>query len=372
MKDLESFFMASRQLPVRGEHPFGKSHRHVFNGRETKGERDANPKKTLGLFDPGIENNEGGPSANLGDLIIQRVVERELGRLFKGADLLRISTHVPLASAHVRRLRTCRQLFVGGTNLLSSKMRDYKQWQISWRDAWNIRRAILFGVGWWQYQETPDWYTRFVLRGALSSRALHSVRDEYTRQKLSAIGIHNVVNTGCPTMWPLADRNSGSMPSTKSEVALVMLTDYSPNPESDSRLLKLVTTSYKKVFFWPQGRKDIQYVSTLNTPMEILPHSLAALDKFLAAGIQFDYIGTRLHGGIQCLLGGHRGLVLEVDNRAREIARDSGLPTAERGDFEFIKRWIAGPTVTPIKLNTAGIELWRNQFRDSAGVAKIA
>lgn len=364
--------MASRQSAVHGEHSFEKSHRHVFNGRETKSERGANPKRTLGLFDPGIENNDGGLSSNLGDLIIQRVVERELGRLFNGADLLRISTHVPLESAHLRRLRTCRQMFVGGTNLLSSKMRDYKQWQIGWKDAWRIRRAILFGVGWWQYQEAPDWYTRFVLRGALSSRALHSVRDEYTRGKLAAIGIHNVVNTGCPTMWPLADMDTRRVPSTRSEVALVMLTDYAPNPELDSRLLELVTTAYKKVFFWPQGRKDIQYVSTLNTPMEMLPHSLAALDKFLAAGIQFDYIGTRLHGGIQCLLSGSRALVLEVDNRAREISRDTGLPTAARGDFGFLKRWIAGPTVTAIKLNTAGIELWRNQFRDLADVTKIA
>lgn len=364
--------MASRPSPVRGEYSIERSHRHDSNGMEPNGTPGPHANWTLGLFDPGIENNEGVASANLGDLIIQHAVERELGRLFKGADLLRISTHVPLASAHLGRLRTCRQLFVGGTNLLSSKMRDYKQWQIGWKDAWSISRAILFGVGWWQYQEAPDWYTRFVLRGALSSRALHSVRDEYTRKKLAAIGIRNVVNTGCPTMWPLADMGTGCLPSSKSEVALVMLTDYAPNPELDSRLLELVTTAYKKVFFWPQGRKDIQYVSTLNTPMEMLPHSLAALDKFLAAGIQFDYIGTRLHGGIQCLLSGSRTLVLEVDNRAREIARDTGLPTAARGDFGFIKRWIAGPTVTAIKLNTVGIAFWRNQFRDSADVAKIA
>jgi Polysaccharide pyruvyl transferase len=351
----------------RAAHWVEKLKHRFFTGTQRPwNPRSETPVPQLGLFDPGIEDNEGVPSSNLGDLIIQSAVDRELRRLFEQAYWLRISTHVPMQPEHLRGLRNCQHLFVGGTNLLTSKMRSYKQWKITWRDAWRIRRAILLGVGWWQYQEEPDWHTRFALRGALSSRTLHSVRDEYTRKKLASIGIINVVNTGCPTMWPLAGFDSDRVPAGKSDTALVMLTDYMTNPELDSRLLTLVTASYKRVYLWPQGRKDLEYVATLNIPVTTLRHSLAALNEFLQSGIRFDYIGTRLHGGVHCLLAGNRTLILELDNRAREIARDTGLPTAARDDFDFIRRWITGPTGLRIKMNTVAIEQWRSQFRDSA------
>jgi len=58
-----------------------------------------------------------------------------------------------------------------------------------------------------------------------------------------------------------------------------------------------------------------------------------------------------------------RPLVLEVDNRAKEIARDTGFPTAPRGDFAAISRWIAGSSPLHIRINSAAIGQWREQFR---------
>ncbi|MEJ0000264.1 MAG: polysaccharide pyruvyl transferase family protein [Verrucomicrobiota bacterium] len=82
------------------------------------------------------------------------------------------------------------------------------------------------GVGWWQYQDPPDWRSWFLWMAALSWRHLHSVRDEYTRSKLAAMGLRNVINTGCPTMWPFLDFDQSTIPVTKAENALLMLTDY--------------------------------------------------------------------------------------------------------------------------------------------------
>ncbi|PSB20319.1 hypothetical protein C7B65_07685 [Phormidesmis priestleyi ULC007] len=82
-----------------------------------------------------------------------------------------------------------------------------------------------------------------------------------------------------------------------------------------------------------------------------------------ASRVSFDYIGIWLHGGVKCLLNRHRSLVIVVDNRAAEIAKDTNLPTVARDDFEQITHWIETPTPTQITLNLDAIEQWRSQFR---------
>lgn len=316
----------------------------------------------IGLFDPGIEDNLGTKSSNLGDLIIQAAIDRELKLAFDDTEIFRISTQSPIPPAYFPQMHECRHLIVGGTNLLTSFMRDYKQWQITWSDAWRIRRAVLLGIGWWQYQKRPDWHTWFTLLGALSWRGIHSVRDEYSCEKLRALGFQNVLNTGCPTMWPFLEFDQESIPRTKSDNVLLMLTDYYRNYELDTKVVNLMLANYQNVYFWPQGRKDLEYLDELNLPVRRLEHTLDSLDDFLCSGIAVDYIGTRLHGGIRCLLAGKRALVLEVDNRAAEVGRDTGLPTAKREDFDAISRWIQGPGSLDIRMNRAAIEKWRAQF----------
>ena len=318
----------------------------------------------IGLFDPGIEDNSGTYSTNLGDLIIQEAVDRELNRVFGGAEIFRVTTQAPVPPEYFPRLRECRHLLVGGTNLLSSFMREYKQWQITWQDAWRIRRAILLGIGWWQYQDRPDKLTWFTLLGALSWQGVHSVRDEYTLKKLQSLGFRNVLNTGCPTMWPFLEFDQASIPNRKADNALVMLTDYNRNHELDTRLVKLLQAYYQNVYFWPQGRSDLEYMNELNLPVHRLEHTIGSLKDFLGSGISVDYIGTRLHGGVHCILSGKRALVLEVDNRATEVSRDTGLPTAKRGDFDAMQRWITTPGGPDIRMPRAEIEKWRAQFRD--------
>lgn len=339
------------------------------------------------LFDPGMENHDGSPSANLGDLIIQEAVERELLSIFQNFEMTRIATHSYPTWKHIELARKSDFIFVGGSNLLD-EMKDSRQWKISLKQKLRLERAILLGVGWQKYQNDPDLYTKFALKAVLSNKVLHSVRDNYTKSKLQKAGINNVINTGCPTMWPFVDFDCSVIPRERSENALLMLTDYSKNPEADRKLIELALSNYNKVFVWSQGRGDTQYVINLmsdqkfpivvmvqgaldqifqpssyaDSPLILLEHSIAVFKKFLNSSMRFDYLGTRLHGGIKCLLSERRSLILEIDNRAKEIARETNLPTASREDFNYILQWISGDYSTDIKIDPEPIKIWKSQF----------
>jgi hypothetical protein len=57
-----------------------------------------------------------------------------------------------------------------------------------------------------------------------------------------------------------------------------------------------------------------------------------------------------------------RSLILEVDNRAKEIAIDTGITTAQRNNFDYIKQWIEKPLITKINLDVKLINKWKSQF----------
>ncbi|MBD2297306.1 polysaccharide pyruvyl transferase family protein [Nostoc sp. FACHB-190] len=318
------------------------------------------------LFDPGLENNQGVPSANLGDLIIQEAVSRELHSLFPNGEFINIATHEFPTVAHILAATSCPLIFVGGTNLLGSRMDYYKQWKVSLLQKIILRKAILLGVGWERYQVRPNLYTRTSLRAVLSNQLIHSVRDKYTKEKLESAGINNVINTACPTMWPFIDMDFQNIPTKKAENVLLMLTDYSQCPELDQKLLELIAAKYEKVFVWPQGRGDKEYisnlVSSLAIPVVMLEHSYSSFKDFLNSGVSFDYIGTRLHGGIKCLLAKKRALIIEIDSRAKEIAKDTNLPTCDREDFPRITQWIETASKVEIKMPKDAIDKWKSQF----------
>ncbi len=314
------------------------------------------------LFDPGLMNGSTGVSDNLGDLIIQEAVRRELGEMFGAPVLTCVSSHEWLPPAALASLRSSDFVLVGGTNLLSSNMNRYRQWKINLRSALRIRRAILFGVGWWQYQKPANFYTRCLLRTALSRTHIHSVRDEYTKRKLEQAGLHQVLNTGCPTMWRLTPALLARIPPRKADVALCTVTDYNRDAATDARFLHTVRRLYRKVFIWPQGNQDIEYLAQLRIGAEILDHSYDSFLQFLNSDVHFDYIGTRLHAGIRCLAACRRSLVISVDNRAREIARDTGLHCVARGDRNAMEQWIRFPRRVRLHLNTSAIQAWKSQF----------
>lgn len=327
-----------------------------------------NTEKKICLFDPGMHDNLGSPSKNLGDLIIQEAVKRELEYIFGKQDMPAIATHSVPEKKSMKIAQNSDLAFVGGTNLLQSDMRRGRMWNITTKQRIKLfSKIVLFGNGWQNYQEKPTLYTRSILWFTLSKNYIHSVRDGYTEKKLSSIGIRNVVNTGCPTMWPLLNFNFHDIPTTKSKSVLIILTDYSKDIESDKRLIDIAFKNYEVVYFWPQGSGDKEYIKDLIINQKgkaiILEHSLDAFYDLLRSCISFDYIGTRLHGGIKCILSKKRSLILEIDNRAREIAKDTGLPTAPRSDLNQIERWISSSNPISISLNKNAIETWKQQFQ---------
>lgn len=200
---------------------------------------------------------------------------------------------------------------------------------------------------------------------ALSETFLHSVRDEYTKSKLQAIGINNVINTSCPTMWKLTEDFCQSIPTVKANSVMTTITDYAPNREIDAFMLNTLLKTYKHVYLWLQGENDLEYFNSLDVKKEeiiLIPSRLSSFDAVLGA-LDLDYIGTRLHAGIHALNCKKRTMIIGVDNRAIEISKDTGLPVLRRELLvENIENAIIRNRPTQISLPMEAINTWRNQF----------
>jgi len=305
-------------------------------------------------------------SKNLGDVIIVDEVMRHLEPLFSEFDIQTVSTHIKMTSKERKKVRHADYQIVAGTNLLSSKMYSYRQWNIGFREMAVWRDILLMGVGWWQYQNEPDLYTRTLLRTILHEDLWHSVRDSYTLKKLNSIGLNNVLNTGCPTLWKLDELHCRDIPQKKAKAAVVTLTDYNRNRVQDAKFIQFMAEHYEDLYFWPQGTGDIAYIEELNIRdlLTVLPENVDAYKKLLEEyeGL-LDYAGTRLHAGIMALRKKRRSLILSIDNRAEEIAMDTGLPVVKRGDFEKIEQMLLHSRETRLSIPFDTIETWKNQFR---------
>lgn len=319
-------------------------------------------QKQLVLWSPGIESHGGRASANLGDLIIEEYIRDELEKIFADWEVKRIATHRRLGPAQRRLVKGSDLVIVGGSNLLSSYMDGYFQWDLTMANAWAARGAVLLGAGWWRDQGPPNRYTKVLLHLVLSRKYQHSVRDGQAKKHLREAGIKKVLNTAWPTMWGLAEMAPERIRTTKGKQVLCMLTDYWPAPETDTGLLELLKSRYGKLYIWPQGRGDMEYVRDLGFGEYLTEGGIASLDGVLEAEKDLDYVGTRLHGGIRCMRKGKRCMTLETDNRAREIGRDTGLPTLPREDLAGVAAWIDGSKPVKLSLPMEAIEEWRGQF----------
>lgn len=302
------------------------------------------------LLDPSISSN------NLGDLIIRESVLKNLPGSIEVSDFL--PTQIAMSKRQLDISRTHQLALVGGTNLLSSNMPWYRQWKLDRRTRRAIEdKVVLMGVGWWQYQNDPNRYTRRALQSVLSKELLHSVRDEYTKRKLETLEL-NVINTACPTMWGLEQ----IIPShERPEVCVLTLTDYNRDKIEDQWLLDQVVKYYKKVVIWPQSIRDASYARELTGDFDLLTPTLSAYEHLLES-TAIDYIGTRLHGGVRAFQTGHWGLIVAVDNRAVEIGRDTDLPVFTRGDRTAIADALSSRDLVTIKLPHRSIQEWRTQF----------
>lgn len=285
-----------------------------------------------------------------------------LSSLFDDTLFINIQTHDKISNNSYNYMNQSLYRIVGGTNLLSSNMNRYNQWKVTMWDSLFISDIILLGVGWWQYQKPPNSYTRILYRRLLSKNHLHSVRDAYTEKMLKSTGIENVVNTSCPTMWLLSKSHCSGIPRHKSRNVILTFTEYNQNPDHDARVFKILSDNYDCIYFWPQQPRDYLYMKSLGGERVTYLHpSVDSLDAVLIQK-DVDYIGTRLHAGIRALQYKRRAIILSVDNRALEIAKDTNLPVFPREDTGELRKWISRPYATDVTLPEENIRRWKEQF----------
>ena len=305
---------------------------------------------------------------NLGDQIIMRSVMSELRSLAPDAFYMHIPSHDYIAEESYKLINQSELVVVGGTNLLSSNMDSYNQWKIGKKERRDLRGVVLLGVGWWQYQDSPNRYTRKLLSSVLSDGALQSVRDRYTQQKLQEIGIQNVVNTSCPTTWSLSEEHCALIPHDKASNVVMTVTDYNRNPDKDKYLWEILRRAYDKVYLWIQGAGDYDYAKSLYGDGVIyVDPSLEAYDELLRSTADLDYVGTRLHAGVFALKQGRRSIIVSIDNRATEISKDLGLTIVEREQLPELKQRIADPLEVSIRLPQEEIGRWKASILQALG-----
>lgn len=302
-------------------------------------------------------------SKNTGDEIIVESALDQLKTIFQNWEFKNIPSQRPLAACNLLCSLRAKLKIFAGTNILVPRIRAYRQWQVGWKDVFAIRGTVFLGVGCWQYQPEPDFETRAFWKAALSRRLFHSVRDSYTKQYMEHIGINNVLNTGCPTMWSLTPDLCAEIPKKKGRDVIFTLTDYAKASEQDAKLIHVVRKNYEKVFFWPQGRGDTEYLQQFSTDgITIIGPNLRDFDCILEEQSSLDYVGTRLHAGIRALSKGRRALIVSVDNRAAEISWDTNLPIILREELEGLNGAVNGEYAIDIKMPWPEIEAWKGQF----------
>lgn len=314
-------------------------------------------QRPIGILDTSIAVE------NHGNEIIMQAVNQNLEYLFKEQFIFRLPFIDEFRGYAVKYLGRCEKVFLGGTNALNSSMDIERFIGVSSKNITQIRnKLILMGVGWCQYEEEPNEYSIELLRQILSKDKVHSVRDSYTEKKLKSIGITNVVNTGCPTLWNMNEEFCMKIPCQKGRDAIIMLTP--GDRKRDEKIVNIVVANYEKIFFWPQGPIDYSYIKSICPNAEAISPQLNELDNFLDTHNNIDYIGTRLHGGIRCLQHKKRAIILSVDNRAAEMGKDFNLPVLDAGDMEQLQDKINGVIEIDIRLPKKNIDIWKNQFKN--------
>lgn len=313
--------------------------------------------KIISVFDTTISEY------NLGNQIIMDSVQRELNEIFND----KFQYNIPYQQVN-RNIRKCFNqsdyVFFGGTNSLTSFMNKYKQWDINLLKTRYVKDVIMMGIGWWQYQDDPNYYTKLILSRALSKDYYHSVRDSYTADKLRKLGF-KVINTGCPTTWGLTKEKLKKIEGlTKKDSVVITFTDYNKDFKNDKKLLEICKKNYKHIFAWPQGVGDLEYIKKLDDEgiVTIIGANLKSFDDILK-NENIDYIGTRLHAGMRALQHDVRALFVAIDNRTIEIGKDIGIPYIKRDCILDLEELINSKYNSNFNINYKAIEKWKNQFK---------
>ena len=310
-------------------------------------------------------------SLNLGDFIIEEAVTREMSYLLKDVFCVRYPTHTPI-SFNIQSLlpvlstRTCRSAdykFICGTNIVKNTLlRFARDWSINQVNACLYKGAVLLGCGRELNKKHVDVYTKTLYRKVFSKEFVHSVRDQRTAGLMDELGF-KVEVTGCPTTWSLSNELVDRIyAKSRPDKALVTITDYAKNPAQDAALVKMLLKQYSSVMFWPQGSRDYDYMKSLGLldKLELVPANFSAYEQVMSQ--DFDYVGTRLNGGVFALRHGHRTVILSADNSASDMAAFNGLPVVPRSALSDIEQVLDGSVKPELYIPRNAIDEWKAQF----------
>ncbi|MBP5518525.1 MAG: polysaccharide pyruvyl transferase family protein [Bacteroidales bacterium] len=317
------------------------------------------------LLDPAIG------SKNLGDHIISECVHKELSFVFQGRYLLELPTQV--SSFHwyqvlrnslaLKDYSQCRLKFVGGSNVMvKDLLTHYPQWNINLFNYKPFKGTILVGVGAGRGSRSNA-YTRHIYRKMLSSEYFHSVRDERSKEYVECLGL-KAINTGCVTMWALTPEHCAQIPSKKSdEVVFTLTATGGAKDKRDQIIIDTLLNNYSKVFYWPQGYHDEDYLHLFDNTggITVLEPTKEAYDRLLTEH-NADYVGTRLHGGVYAMRHKRRAIIIAIDERARSINEGNHLNCVDKENLEALEPMVQGEFKTEIKMDFDAIARWKNQF----------
>ncbi len=304
---------------------------------------------------------------NLGDQIIMLYCNNVLEEMFRSKHKINISTHrIPDKGEQIQCVNTKIKI-VCGTNLLTSNIENWWNWRLpdGFKKKRFLKNVILLGVGWDAYQDPCSEYSKFIYKSILNASIMHSVRDQYTLNQLKKAGIDNVINTGCPTTWRLTPEFCKEIPTKRAKNVITTITDYRRDPLNDRLMLEILSENYENVWLWLQGKRDFEYLNELKIPkkIQIIDRELKLYEEKLKTE-KVDYVGTRLHAGIFALNHKVRSLIIAVDNRAIEIAKDINLPIIKRENIIFgLNEWINSEFITDIYIHKKEIERFKSQFK---------
>lgn len=308
------------------------------------------------LFDTSIY------TMNQGDSIIMEHCVKELKKV--GVNIVRnIPTHISPVLEDNYWLEQSQLKFLLGTNIIS----PWLNISTIWEKPENLKyteNLCLFGCGMLNYLRKFNSYSKWFYTKMLQNGIFHSVRDSETEKRLKAIGIENVLNTSCPTMWGISEEHCKKIPTEKSDNVITAITDYNKNPKKDTYLINTLGSMYGNVYVWLQGLNDLEYVKTLSLPHNVI--FINTLEQYhdILKRDNLEYIGTRLHAGIEAINYGLRSLIISVDDRSRKIAQDTNLPIIERDNLTLeLCDMINKKRVTNIHLPFKNIELWQDSLK---------
>ncbi len=313
---------------------------------------------SIAMLDPGIATR------NVGDEIIAHAARAELESLFPDHFLATVPTHEGLGPRSYRLIGQSDAAIVAGSNILSGHLLTDRQWRVRPWDAFFVKNLVLLAVGWRSYTAKNGPLSVRMLKSLISDKFIHSVRDEHTRKKMQELGIDNVVNTACVTMWRLDLEKLKQLPAARSRSVVTTINAGDAHPEKDKRIAEALLSRYDEVYAWVQGIDDANYIQqTFAGKAKIVAPQLSKYDALLRDHPSLDYFGHRLHGGIRALQHNRRATIVSIDNRATEITRDTRLPVIERdAPIDQIIAALENPAAIDIRLPEKEIETWRSQF----------